>query len=115
MQSRCAQPVNCSTMSGSRAMTAMLRAVCMVPIAKPGPISALIFPSTGHRFVTSGGDQPRHILGGRGIFALKAAAAPAADAATPSVPILEPMELPTSDESDKLLWLRHSVSMGFLT
>jgi len=115
MQSRCAQPVNCSTMSGSRAMTAMLRAVCMVPIAKPGPISALIFPSTGHRFVTSGGDQPRHILGGRGIFALKAAAAPAAEAATPSVPILEPMELPTSDDSDKLLRIRHSVSMGFLT
>lgn len=116
MHNRCSQPVNSSKMSGPRAVAAMLRAVCMVPIARPGSKSASYVSQSaelaGRRFVSSGG-PPRHILGGRSIFALKATAAPAADeATTSSAPIIEPMELPTSDESDKLLRIRHSVSMG---
>lgn len=48
-----------------------------------------------------------HTLDGRNIFQLRAAAAPVQEAkATPFVPI----DLPTSDESERLLRIRHSVS-----
>ena len=102
MHSRIAQPVASSKMASRRMMANLLQAYGRIT---PVATSHSALTSIAASLIATRRFGANHILAGRSIFQLKAAAVEAPDAAT-----AEPIELPTSDESDKLLRIRHSVS-----
>ena len=109
MHSRIAHPVASSKMASRRMMAHLLQVYGrMTPIAA----SHSAITSVAASLIATRRFGANHILAGRSIFQLKAAAA---TVDTPDAVTAEPIELPTSDESDKLLRIRHSVSNMHVT
>ena len=117
-------------MSSSRAPAGLMRLLRAVrPIGAPfhalprqSPASASncagaassspLHAALGRRHLSSGSGRAQQ-LAGRNVFQVQAAAVESAPAAAENsaAAAAEPMELPTSDESPKLLRVRHSVSV----